>query len=400
MRFFKSFTRYSIIKNSDDIDVFLETYAKDKKENLEKILAEIVDVSSTKTDLKLLKKLLIQKIESLNLDVSPEYLEALYIALAKKATKKIALNSVKFTFDSVDKNAINAMRKGFYWMGREYNEKLQVRLKDRIEKVFTGEINEIPKALKDEFGAIINADESYFKGVADHIALQSSNVARVTQGAKYGVSHYKVLAVMDDRTSEICRSMHGRIIEAFHLENQVNSLLNAKSMADKKNAAIWQNKAYNGRSDKMASNFGLPPYHFRCRTEVVPVWVESEEIDGVMMQNTSPLRSDEVIKHIDKMGVERVLDKKAANGYHGLKDRLNSNKEFKKDLIKALNSITNTAPHKKKSNQLNAISSNGYFLTFDGNRIITAFKPKKGLKQYFKDSSVTLNQEIIKRWWV
>ncbi|CZE47901.1 phage head morphogenesis protein%2C SPP1 gp7 family [Campylobacter geochelonis] len=242
--------------------------------------------------------------------------------------------------------------------------------------------------------------------------MQASNIARVTQGAKYGVTHYEILAVMDSRTSEICRSMHGRIIPAKHLERQAQALLNAKNMAEKKNASIWQSKAYNGRSDKMPSNFGLPPYHFRCRTEAVPVWIDEQSVkqdegfdgfannESVKMRNTSPLRDDEVVKHIDKMGVERVLDSKAANGYHGLRDRLKNDKGLKKDIVKALNSITTIAPHKEKSNQLNAMSANGYFLTFDGNRIITAFKPTKGLKQYFKNFSITLEQEIIKRWWI
>ena len=97
----------------------------------------------------------------------------------------------------MDAQAIDAMRKGFYWMGKEYNKSLQDRLKDSIEKVFTGEIafDEIAVRLKDEFGSIINADERYFQGVSDHISLQAGNVATVTQGQKHGVKYYKVLAV-------------------------------------------------------------------------------------------------------------------------------------------------------------------------------------------------------------
>lgn len=118
----------------------------------------------------------------------------------------------------------------------------------------------------------------------------------------------------------------------------------------------------------------------------------------MMMRNSSPKSPDEVIKHIDKMGVERVLDSRVANGDHGLRDKL-KDKSFKNGIVKALNSINKTAPHKEKQNQLNAMSDNGYFLTFDGNRIITAFKPNRAIKEYFKDNSITLDQEIIKRWW-
>ena len=78
-----------------------------------------------------------------------------------------------------------------------------------------------------------------------------------------------------------------------------------------------------------------------------------------------------------------MLDTKAANGEHGLKYKLEKDNNFKSDIIKALNSINKVAPHISKQNQLNAASDNDYFLTFDGNRIITVFKPTRDLKQYF-----------------
>ena len=114
------------------------------------------------------------------------------------------------------------------------------------------------------------------------------------------------------------------------------------------------------------------------------------------MRNTSPLNKDEVIKHIDKTRVERVLDKKAAYGEHGLKDRLNRDKNFKKDIISVLNSITKTAPKKGEENLINAISQNGYYMVFDGDRLVTAYK-RENLERYFNKNSVTLKQEIIKR---
>lgn len=360
MRFFKSYIRHKIISKSDKIDVFLQNFTQNKKELLENALNEIINISTEKMDAKILKELLVEKINALNIDMSASELESLYLALGNKAIKKLGetgIKGAKFSFDSVDKNAINAMRKSFYWLGKEYNENLQTRLKNLIEKHFNGEIalDEIPRKLKDEFDGIINADENYFKGVGDHISLQSENIARIIQGEKYAVKYYKVLAIMDARTSEICRSMNGRIIQASHLQNQANRLLNAKNMADKKAAAIWQSAAFN--ASKMPVNFGLPPYHFRCRSEVVPVWIDESEVDGVMMRNTSPLSKDEVIKHIDKIGVERVLSRQRwehiKSGHSDIK---------KSDIIKALNSIQSVAPNIAIKNRINTISSNGVLL--------------------------------------
>lgn len=398
----KSLVRYKLLKNLDEIDSFLERYQDEKREILEEKLAEILSIVSEKMDILLLKKLILDKISLLQIDMSPKELEILYQIMAKKSLKMIAQKLNKrliFSFDTVDKEALLSMRKGFYWMGVEYNEALQKRLKDLIEKTFKGEIanEDIGAVLRDEFGSLIGANESYFKGVAEHISLQSQNISRVMQGKKYGVKYYKVVAVMDSRTSEICRSMHGRIIPASHLENQAQKILSAKNMSQKKNAAIWQSKAYNGRSDKMDANFGLPPYHFRCRTKVVPVWIEDEEVDGVMMRNTSPLKDDEIIRHIDKTGVERIW----------LKSNTHIQKKHKEstpqNMVKALNSITHIAPNKENSKRINAISDNGFFMVFEDDKVVTFYKPKKGAKETFKEESVTLNQEIIKNkflWWL
>lgn len=400
----KSLVRYKLLKNLDEIDSFLERYKDEKREILEEKLAEILSIVSEKMDILLLKKLILDKISLLQIDMSPKELEILYQIMAKKSLKMIAQKLNKrliFSFDTVDKEAISSMRKGFYWMGVEYNEALQTKLKDLIEKTFKGEIanEEIGAVLRDEFGTIIGANESYFKGVAEHISLQSQNISRVMQGKKYGVKYYKVVAVMDSRTSEICRSMNGRIIPASHLENQVQKILSAKNMSQKKNAAIWQSKAYNGRSDKMDANFGLPPYHFRCRTKVVPVWIEDEEVDGVMMRNTSPLRDDEVIKHIDKTGVERVLTLSNVNDRRHSVNLLQRTTHSK--IIAALNSITYIAPHANAEQKSVAKTQNGYIVIFDGDKIDTIFPTKnsKAQNKYFEKYAKKGKIEIIKSWW-
>ena len=183
--------------------------------------------------------------------------------------------------------------------------------------------------------------------------------------------------------------MNGRIIPASHIHAQSHNIQNAKSIAEKKAADIWQNEPFYGKI--LPKNFGLPPYHFRCRTELVPVWVDEEEIDGVVMKNTSPLRDDEIIRHIDKTGVERVLDMRAVNGKYSQ----NLLKRAKRsDVIKALNSIETIAPNKNYPQRLMAKSSNGYVLSFDGNRIITFFKPNS--KSYFKQNIQNDRQEVIK----
>ena len=404
MRFLKALTRYKILKSSDDMEILLQNYTAAQIEKLENITAEILAISTENTDKETLKKLLLNKAKSANIDVLPGDLENLYIILSKRALKKVAdsMNkTLSFVFDEIDADAVDAMRKSFYWMGKEYNENLQNRLKDKIEGVFKGEIelDSIGAELKREFGSILSADESYFKGVSDHIALQARNVATVTQGAKYGVKYYKILAIMDAKTTQICRSMHGRIIPAAHLEAQADKILNANSLASKKAAAAWKSEAYLGKSDKMDSNFGLPPYHFRCRTEAVPVWVDEEEIDGVKMRNTQPLSKDETIRHIDKTGVERVLTLSNVSDKRHSVNLLQRTTHSK--IIAALNSITYIAPHANAEQKSVAKTQNGYIAIFDGDKIDTIFPTEnsKAQNKYFEKYAKKGKIEIIKSWW-
>ena len=236
---------------------------------------------------------------------------------------------------------------------------------------------------------MLSANTSYFEGVSDHIISQMQNVSVINEGAKNGVEYYKVVARIDGRTSECCKSMNGRIIPASHLEAQSQAIQNAKNIAQKKAAAIWRNGAFYGKI--LPKDFGLPPYHFRCRTEVVPVWIDEEVIDGVAMKNTSPLSKDEVIKHIDKTGVERVWKKDNTHiqKKHGT---------FPKDVIKALNSI-NTVAKNANNNYINAFSDNGYFIVFNGDEIVTCFRPDENKKKafdYFKRKSIYDKKEVIK----
>ncbi len=171
-------------------------------------------------------------------------------------------------------------------------------------------------------------------------------------------------------------------------------MFDAQNIAEKKAVYEWRSEPLFAKM--ILIDFGLPPYHFRCRTELVPVWINEEMVDGVKMKNTSPLDKDEVVRHIDKLGVERVLDSLALNGKHNLKTRLEYGAVTKQGIIKALNSINKLAPNMRDNRLTNAISDNGYFMVFDGDRIVTAFKPTS--KTYFSDNSITLKQEVIKNY--
>ena len=61
-----------------------------------------------------------------------------YISIkAKLTTQNLSQSAqkdgIKFSFDSIDNAAINAMENSFYWLKTEFNENLTKRLKDMIK---------------------------------------------------------------------------------------------------------------------------------------------------------------------------------------------------------------------------------------------------------------------------
>ncbi|WP_462102105.1 hypothetical protein [Campylobacter concisus] len=382
---------------SELVDEFIKQNAKLAKKELEAQLANLLIFinENYNIDKKVLKELVNSKISSMGLNIKPNNLEEIYAVLAGK---NIAVNIV---FDEIDIRAINAMRNNFYWVGKEFNKDFSDRLKDIIESAFRGEVarSELAGRLKEEFASELKQSVRYFEGVSDHIISQNQNISTVNQARKYGVKYYKVVAVMDSRTSAICRSMNGRLIPAEHIERQCDNIMNAKDMASKKAAAVWAKAPYNGRSDKMDSNFGMPPYHFKCRTEIVPAWVDEYESDGVTMRASEAPGKDEIIRHIDKMGVERVLTFTNANDKKHSANLLQRTSAAK--IVSALNSITHIAPHANVEQKSIAKTQNGYIIIFDGDKIDTIFptKDNQALKKYFENYAKKDKIEVIKRWW-
>ena len=382
---------------SELVDEFIKQNAKLAKKELEAQLANLLIFinENYNIDKKVLKELVNSKISSMGLSINPNNLEEIYAVLAGK---NIAVNIV---FDEIDVRAINAMRNNFYWVGKEFNKGFTDRLKDIIESAFRGEVarSELAGRLKEEFASELKQSVRYFEGVSDHIISQNQNISTVNQARKYGVKYYKVVAVMDSRTSAICRSMNGRLIPAEHIERQCDNIMNAKDMASKKAAAVWAKAPYNGRSDKMDSNFGMPPYHFRCRTEIVPAWVDEYENDGVTMRASEAPGKDEIIRHIDKMGVERVLTFTNANDKKHSANLLQRTSAAK--IVSALNSITHIAPHANVEQKSIAKTQNGYIIIFNGDKIDTIFptKDNQALKKYFENYAKKDKIEVIKRWW-
>lgn len=394
----------SKIEDNKDINKLIDEFVKEQKisskARLNDFLASLflyINKNFDKIGKEELLKILESKLKSLKIEFDTMNLENIY-------TKLAVINSVgsaKVSFDKIDIEAIRTARDSFIWLEKDYSAKTQNKIKDSLEELFKGEIKraELSSKLKESFEGIVKKDEEYFELVADNIISQTNNINRVNQALKYDVEYFKIVARIDDKTSDFCRAMNGKIIEAKHLKNQIKSILSAKSIEEKKAATLWSNKAVYG---KLPENIGLPPYHGRCRSIVQPVWIDEEVRVDEESGKSYKIRNsgkDENYKlvHIDKTGVERKINDKTYDHSDTSRARYIS----QRDTVAALNSIVEIAPHRTEKNRTVAKSSNGYFMVFEADKVITIYKPKNikdkdNLDGHFRKNAIIEKKEIIK----
>lgn len=107
-------------------------------------------------------------------------------------------------------------------------------------------------------------------------------MGRISGYQQAGVRYVQVKARMDERTTPLCRSLHGRLIRLDTLVSQRDRYLAAAANGNLEAAkAAWpmldatmrfKSSACAGHALEKADlpgNVGLPPYHFRCRTITV-----------------------------------------------------------------------------------------------------------------------------------
>lgn len=397
---------------NDLVDEFIQTQTNLAKGQLEDFLGSLfiyINRNYDKVPKDELLNILESKLQDLNIQFDTKDIDEVYASIAAATT----VGTTKVVFDKIDTKAITAMRNGFFWASDKYNSDTQNLLKNTIEETFKGNVPraDLSSVLKVKFQGIIDKDENYFKLVADNIISQSQNISRLNQSLKYGVQYFKVRARIDNKTSDFCRWINGKIIPAKHLKQQLNNILDSTNIDDKKEAAPWQSKPILG---VLPTNVGLPPYHGRCRTQIEPVWInETIKIDSktdkeYKIRNTKDDKNYK-LTHIDKTGIETKVKPsiydKITKDKHGLTE---------KQLVGALNDIKYKAPHKITGLHPNehiksvALTNSGYVLFYEADELISCYPPDIGGKSYFNkwiienkiqdiDTGETIQR--VKKWY-
>ena len=173
-----------------------------------------------------------------------------------------------------------------------FTERARKRLADGLERG-AGRV-EIARDLREEFAASAIHDR-YWQTVA---AVHTNRARSFSSASSYldaGVTRYEVQAVLDERTTPICEFMDGKIFEVGRAIDQFQAFEAADNLDQIKDqimpfmrvkgndivlpsgsrvAEITADRGFaRPMSDKSLNEEGIhmPPYHFGCRTTVIPV---------------------------------------------------------------------------------------------------------------------------------
>jgi hypothetical protein len=201
-------------------------------------------------------------------------------------TKKAVMFDDKISFSLKDKKAIEVTQKvSVQSAGKYFPDHVSNLTSKVIEDVVLESglsINEAAIKLEAELNGALGTKaaqavpstfatnpQAYFSIVANNAAVQASNVGRVLAMADAGVEKYRVEAILDKRTSNICRKLHGREFAVSKAASAVDEFLKVDSVTGLQKLLPFSKE---DTVPKWADEgMGFPPYHNKCRTSVIPI---------------------------------------------------------------------------------------------------------------------------------
>ncbi|MDI3548141.1 MAG: hypothetical protein PWR10_1793 [Halanaerobiales bacterium] len=162
-----------------------------------------------------------------------------------------------------------------FWIGDYYDSQLGENIAGTVRQLAIEQglgREEVGRRLKAILGDQFARGDVYWRGLAATTVDRARNFGGVQSMVEAQVLEYEILAVMDERTSPICRFMNGKVFKVEHAVALRDAVLNAKSPEDIKTIHPWRQvkEVQSWSTEKLAAGgMALPPYHYHCRTTYI-----------------------------------------------------------------------------------------------------------------------------------
>ena len=212
-----------------------------------------------------------------------ESLSTIYSKFSSK-TKNNIKKTIGTSFGDDDIKAIKVLEKRMVWVANDARDRTQKKLKQILADSFKGQYtkDEFFGVLRKNFVSWQDVTGHKLKAAADFNIRQNRNIATAIRAREYGTKYLRVIVKLDERTTNICRSMQNRLIPLAHISSQVDNIMDAKTVNQAKQAVDLSVEGKGVFDKKLPANVGVPPYHFGCRTileEVANSLVSDYKVD-------------------------------------------------------------------------------------------------------------------------
>jgi len=144
-------------------------------------------------------------------------------------------------------------------------------------------------ALLGRIDAIAKVGPDYLKTMSDVQVGRAWSFTGIEMAHGQAVTEYQVISEWDARTCPVCKRLHGRHFSVQQTYTRMKNVLKQRS-PDKISGAMPfpRVKDVDNKSPKQIRSSGYcPPFHGRCRCDIVMLWRKTKEPKG---ERTRPLR--------------------------------------------------------------------------------------------------------------
>lgn len=160
-----------------------------------------------------------------------------------------------------------------YWVGRHYDDALSAKVLDLVQLALSDGLSrrDMGVLFEAEMGEQFGRSLRYWENFANHATTRSQEFGRVDGYVAAGVTRYRIAAVMDERTSDVCRALNGKVFEVSDAVAWRERIIEAGDPEAIKELAPWPSAEQAELSEAELTELGvlMSPFHFGCRTRTV-----------------------------------------------------------------------------------------------------------------------------------
>lgn len=155
----------------------------------------------------------------------------------------------------------------------DFRDDMRQSVLDELEGKGSGKsVREKAIAAAKAAGKTLTDDEAQnrYRLVVSNAVNKARNFSQVLSMQELGFQELEIVAIMDQKTSAICRGMNGRRVRVETMATFVQDVLDTDP-SDVVAKFPWPKTMPQGKTQQVISSIAckMPPYHGRCRTTVV-----------------------------------------------------------------------------------------------------------------------------------